>query len=57
MDRRTWIDPPPVDVPADFAAAIGGHPLAQAGAMGGEDEEEVLENLAFDLEQIGEIGF
>lgn len=24
---RTWIDPPPVDVPADFAAAIGGHPL------------------------------
>ncbi len=24
---RSWIDPPPVDVPADFAAAIGGHPL------------------------------
>lgn len=24
---RSWIDPPPVDVPADFASAIGGHPL------------------------------
>lgn len=24
---RSWIDPPPVDVSADFQSAIGGHPL------------------------------